>query len=48
MEEEQARALISALNEEEKQQLHEFLSLMEQADADTRREVLDILRECKA
>ena len=31
MNEEQARALISALNEEEKKQLYEFLLLMEQA-----------------
>lgn len=37
----------TALNEEERQQLHEFLSLMEQANPETQEDVYRILMEGK-
>ena len=48
MNEKQARALISALNEEEKEALYDCLSLMEKANQNTRQKALDILREGQA
>lgn len=45
MNEEQA---LSTLNEEERQQLYEFLSLMEQASPETREDVYRMLMEGQA